>query len=318
MRTWKNWRIITLLALLAVYSCSYRQSFSSKDLPESNEADIRASLLRFSKQYLEIIPSDGFYYKMTTEEAYKWQDEFVKLLQPKLGGVIGYKAGGFDRSGKGSGPPVKMRGTFLEKMILNNGAYITSDRYVSSFIESDLLLRVGNEAINTATTDDEILSALDAVIPFIEFPDTMIDTTGIPGDMVATTMIMANMVTRIGVMGDAIPISASDDCKDRLNTFRIVMTDQDGLELGSGSVNEKYEPLEVIRWLRDSLRKDGKVLKKGHLLSLGNLGVVVPLDQGATAVTGGAGIFTGSRVKLTYLGLDPAGPAEVIVNFDRK
>ncbi|MBN1626507.1 MAG: hypothetical protein JW944_08270 [Deltaproteobacteria bacterium] len=318
MKTLKNPGMIIVAILLALYSCSLRKPPSPGYSSDSGEAEIRASLLRFSRQYLEVKPADGFYYKMTMKEAYKWQDDFIDLLKPTLGGVIGYKAGGFDRSGNGAGPPVKMRGTFLEKMILNNGAHISSDNFVSSFIESDLLLRVGNDAINSADTDDEILSALDAVIPFIEFPDTMIDTTGVPGDMVAATMIMANMVTRFGVMGNPIAIEASEDCRNRLNTFSIVMTDQDGIELGSGSVEAKYEPLEVVRWLRDSLRDDGKVLKKGHLLSLGNLGVVVPLDNGAKAVMGGARIFTGDSVKLTYFGLDPAGPAEVTVNFDLK
>jgi 2-keto-4-pentenoate hydratase len=318
MSKWKKRGIIILLVLLVVYSCSHQQPSSTKDSSGIPESDIRASLLRFSKQFLDVNPADAFLYKMTIEEAYKWQDEFIKLLQPTLGKVIGYKAGGFDRSGKGGGPPIKMRGTFLEKMILKSGAHISSHSYVSSFIESDLLLRVGDEEINTAITDEKILSALDAVIPFIEFPDMMINTKGIPEEMVTTTMIIANMVTRIGVMGTPIPINASKDCMDRLNTFRIVMTDQDGIELGSGSVEEKYEPLEVVRWLRDSLRENGKFLKKGYLLSLGNLGVVVPLDKGATDVTGDAGTFTGSSVKLTYFGLDPAGPAEVVVNFDHK
>jgi 2-keto-4-pentenoate hydratase len=200
-------------------------------------------------------------------------------------------------------------------MFFNSGAHISFDSFINSFIESDLLLRVGSEEINTATTDDEILSALDAVIPFIEFPDAIFKTTGMPQDM--STGIITNMGTRIGVLGNPIPLTTSEDCKDRLNTFRIVMTDQDGMELGSGSVEAKYEPLKVVRWLRDSLRKGGKVLKKGHLLSLGNLGVVAPLAEGAGGPGGGSEIFTGSRVKLTYLGLDPEGPAEVVVNFDR-
>jgi 2-keto-4-pentenoate hydratase len=317
MRAAKNQGIVILLVSFFVYSCSYCLSFASEESPQTAEPDIRASLLKVAKQYLDVTPADSFSYNMTMEEAYKWQNEFMKLLEPELGKVIGYKAGGFDKSRQDSETSSRYwRGTFLEKMFFNSGAHISFDSFINSFIESDLLLRVGSEEINTATTDDEILSALDAVIPFIEFPDAIFKSTGWPRDR--STGIITNMGTRIGVMGKPIPLTTSEDCKDRLNTFRIVMTDQDGMELGSNSVEAKYEPLEVVRWLRDSLREGGKALEKGHLLSLGNLGVVAPLVEGAGGPAGSSEIFTGSRVKLTYLGLDPAGPAEVVVNFDRR
>lgn len=308
--------VILLLVTLVMYSCSFSLSFASAESQQTTASDIRASLLNVAKQYLDVTSADSFSYNMTMEEAYKWQDEFMKLLEPELGKVIGYKAGGFDKSRQDSETSSRYwRGTFLEKMFFNSGAHISFDSFINSFIESDLLLRVGSEDINTATTDDEILLALDAVIPFIEFPDAIFKSTGWAQDR--STGIITNMGTRIGVMGNPIPLTASEDCKDRLNTFRIVMTDQDGMELGSGSVEAKYEPLKVVRWLRDSLREGGKILKKGHLLSLGNLGVVAPLAEGAGGPAGDSEIFTGSRVKLTYLGLDPEGPAEVVVNFDR-
>jgi len=362
MKTWKIPEIVILLVTLVVCSCSHNQSVTSEDSPQTADSEIRASLLNVSKQYLEVTPADSFSYSMTMEEAYKWQDEFMKLLEPELGPVIGYKAGGFDKSRQDSDTSRYWRGTFLEKMFFNSGAHISMDSFINSFIESDLLLRVGSEEINTATTDDEILSALDAVIPFIEFPDSIFKSTGMArgqrqsaeddaagaemgrgrnqgaeGDVAGAGMstgIITNMGTRIGVMGSPIPLTASEDCKNRLNTFTIVMTDQDGKELGSASVEAKYEPLQVVRWLRDSLREGGKVLKKGHILSLGNLGVNVPIDKGDAAdaeisrgqrqgapgdaaVTGRAAAFSGTSVKLTYLGLDPTGPAEVVVNFDR-
>jgi len=379
MKTWKIPGIVILLVTLVACSCSNNQSVTSEDSPQTAESDIRASLSNVAEQYLEVTPADSFSYSMTMEEAYKWQDEFMKLLEPQLGPVIGYKAGGFDKSRQSSDTSRYWRGTFLEKMFFNSGAHISMDSFINSFIESDLLLRVGSEEINTATTDDEILSALDAVIPFIEFPDSIFKSTGMgrgqrqgaEGDAAGAEMgrgqrqgaggdvagaetsggqrqgaeggpavsgmstgIITNMGTRIGVMGNPIPLTASEDCKNRLNTFTIVMTDQDGKELGSASVEAKYEPLEVVRWLRDSLREGGKVLKKGHILSLGNLGVNVPIDKGDAAdaemgrgqrqgapgdaaVTGRGAAFTGTSVTLKYLGLDPTGPAEVVVNFDR-
>jgi len=379
MKTWKIPGILILLVTLLFCSCSHNQSVTSEDSLQTGESDIRASLLNVSKQYLEVTPADSFSSSMTMEEAYKWQDEFMKLLEPELGPVIGYKAGGFDKSRQDSDTSRYWRGTFLEKMFFNSDAHISMDSFINSFIESDLLVRVGSEEINTATTDDEILSSLDAVIPFIEFPDSIFKSTemgrgqrqgaegveagaemgrgqrqgaegvdagaemgrgqrqGAGGGSAGAGMstgIITNMGTRIGVMGNPIPLTASEDCKNRLNTFTIVMKDQDGKELGSASVEAKYEPLEVVRWLRDSLREGGKVLKKGHILSLGNLGVNIPIDKGDAADaemgrgqrqgapgnavgTGRAAAFSGTSVTLTYLGLDPTGPAEVVVNFDR-
>ena len=77
-----------LLLPWVVCAPAYGQVSSLKESPGNDEDEIRASLLRFSKQYLEVVPADGFFYHMTMEEAYDWQDEFIELLKPTLGGVI--------------------------------------------------------------------------------------------------------------------------------------------------------------------------------------------------------------------------------------
>ena len=39
---------------------------------------------------------------MSLEEAYRWQDEMVKIMEPAMGGVVGYKTGGHFAPGAGS------------------------------------------------------------------------------------------------------------------------------------------------------------------------------------------------------------------------
>jgi 2-keto-4-pentenoate hydratase len=70
---------------------------------------------------------------------------------------------------------------------------------------------------------------------------------------------------------------------------------------GRGS-NLLEHPLNVVLWIRDTLKADGIKLKKGDLLSLGTITKLVPTKPGTT-------------VRAKYVGLDPKGPVEIFVKF---
>ena len=61
-------------------------------------------------------------------------------------------------------------------------------------------------------------------------------------------------------------------------------------------------PLNVVLWLRDSLKAEGKKLKKGDLLSLGTITKLTPTAPNTT-------------IRARYIDLDPKGPVEISVKF---
>jgi len=61
-------------------------------------------------------------------------------------------------------------------------------------------------------------------------------------------------------------------------------------------------PMNVVLWIRDSLKADGIALKKGDLLSLGTITKLTPTAPNTV-------------IKARYVGLDPKGPVEISVIF---
>ena len=97
------------------------------------------------------------------------------LLEPRLGRVVGYKAGL-------TNPAVQKRfntdkpvwGKLYEGMVLENGATVEAAFGARPLYEADMLVRVKSADINQAETPMEVLQAIDQVIPFIELPDLVV------------------------------------------------------------------------------------------------------------------------------------------------
>jgi 2-keto-4-pentenoate hydratase len=159
---------------------------------------------------------------------------------------------------------------------------------------------VGSEAINVAATPMEALKAIDAAIPFIELPDLVYaKDVKINGALLAAV----NVAARYGVVGEPIPVQGTSEWMERLKTFKCQIYDQKGALLVEAPGSSLLEhPINVVLWLRDSLRADGIALKKGDLLSLGTITKLTPTAPNTT-------------VTARYVGLDPKGPAEVTVMF---
>lgn len=59
----------------------------------------------------------------------------------------------------------------------------------------------------------------------------------------------------------------------------------------------------MVRWLRDELKRQGRALKAGDLVSLGSLTRLIPVRPGLV-------------LRAEYLGLDPAGVKIVEARFE--
>lgn len=256
---------------------------------------------RLADFYLKKQPAPALDPAPTLEEAMKIQAEFLAAIKPAYGGVVGYKAGLTNPSvQKVFGVTAPVRGTLLEKMILRSGTAIEANFGARPLYEGDLILRVGSDAVNTAKTPMEALAGIDAAIPFIELPDLVFaKDVKINGALLAAV----NVAARYGIVGEPIPVAATPEWMERLKTFTCQIYDEKGVMLIEAPGSSLLEhPMNVVLWIRDSLKADGIALKKGDLLSLGTITKLTPTAPNTV-------------IKARYVGLDPKGPAEISVIF---
>ncbi len=227
--------------------------------------------------------------------------DFIDSITKVLGEPVGYKVAL-------TNPALQRRfnmdepvwGVLLRGMLLENGTILHPRFGARPMVEGDLLVRIGDEGINDARTPVEVLRAIDSVIPFIELPDLMF-SKGARIDGLAIRAV--NGGARFGVMGREIPVTPTPEWQRRLRDFTVEILDGKGsvLTWGRGS-NLMGDPLRVVIWLRDSLKKEGMRLKKGDLISLGSVTGLVP--PGKKKV-----------IRAVYRGLSPEGMVEVYVRF---
>ena len=295
-------------ALLLLAACQ-----NAADLPEAepraSQADIRAEVEAMGDDFLARRPMRGFLHDMPVATAYYWQDVFIDHVRPELGAVVGYKTGGHD---PGPGFPVfpldGIRGAIQEGMLRQSGASVSLEETRRGFLEADFAVRVGDRSINTASTDLEILAALESVVAFAEIPDPYYEaeTRSINGT------IAANMGSRYSFVGDESPVEVSAAFLERLDRFSFAVHDEAGNEVERGEIAGWYRPIEVIRWLRDSLVDGGKRLEPGDLLSLGNIGIIRQLHEGSPR----GPAYPGDAFTLSYYGLSDE-PLSVTIRIAR-
>ncbi len=291
-----------------VYEDGRRINFYSVARPASDE-EIRAELTQMADDFMNYREMKGFLHEMTLEHAYRWQDEMVKIFEPMLGGIVGYKTGGHSPGpGFSTFPPDGIRAYLLAGMLRPSGTAVRLEQFRRGFLEADFALRVGDASINDAETDLEILAGLDAVIPFAEIPDPYYE----PNTRTVNGTIVANMGTRMSFTGEPVPVEATQAWLDRLNNMTFAVYDENDLEIQSGQMQGWYEPIKVVRWLRDQLKASGKELKPGQILSLGNIGILRQLHEGSPR----GPAYTSNQFRLEYYGLSDE-PATVIINIDR-
>ena len=223
------------------------------------------------------------------------------LLAPRLGKVVGYKAGL-------TNPAVQKRfntdkpvwGQLYEGMVLENGATVEAAFGARPLYEADMLVRVKSAAINQARTPMEVLEAIDQVIPFIELPDLVVQA---PPKLNGAAISAINVGARLGVAGAplAVPVLRAERYAllDALRDMQVRLQDGSGAVLGAGKGSDILEhPLNAVVWLAGALAQEGLAMQPGDLISLGSFSPLLPPKPGLA-------------VTATYHGLPGAAPVRV-------
>jgi 2-keto-4-pentenoate hydratase len=230
------------------------------------------------------------------------QVQFVRRLQSTLGPVVGYKAALTSAAAQQRfGVSQPLYGFLLQDMLLESGATLPANFGARPVAEGDLIVRVGSADINTAQTDQELLAGLDAVIPFLELPDLVYQDSA---RVDAAALVAVNVGARAGVMGRPIAMAPTAAWFTRLGQIQVQLVNGRGQTIASGSSQALLgHPLNVVRWLRDTLQSQGVDLRPGDLLSLGSITAPMPVE-GETSL------------RARYFGFETERSVDVTVNFD--
>ena len=223
------------------------------------------------------------------------------LLAPRLGKVVGYKAGL-------TNPAVQKRfntdkpvwGKLYEGMVLESGATVEAAFGARPLYEADMLVRVKSAAIHQARTPMDVLEAIDQIIPFIELPDLVVQA---PPKLNGAGISAINVGARLGVAGAplSVPVLRAERYAmlDALRDMRVTLQDASGASLGGGKGSDILEhPLNAVVWLAGALAQEGLSLQPGDLISLGSFSPLLPPKAGLS-------------VTATYHGLPGAVPVRV-------
>ncbi|PSN20503.1 hydratase [filamentous cyanobacterium CCP5] len=242
---------------------------------------------------------------LSIQQATRLQVDLIGRLSPELGPIVGFKAALTSPEAQAQiGVNHPLYGYLLEEMLLESGDSVSLGFGARPMAEADLMVRVGSEAINSATTDAELLASLDAVIPFMELPD-LVYRAGAAID--GTALIAVNVGARYGVMGEPIALTPTDAWMTRLGNIRAHLFNDAGQTVATGESSQLLgHPIQVVRWLRDSLAAQGTELRAGDLLSLGSMSALVPVEAG--------------RMGVRYFGLAPNLPPgrslDIFINLE--
>lgn len=284
-----------LLALSGAPIAAYAQCASEQAMAEA------------AARWVDKQPLKGFSAAMSLADATCTRDRFVEQLrahkpygQSGGGRVVGYKAALTNPAiQKKFGVSEPVRGVLLSRMLTLESAFPVSGDYgARPVFEADLLVEVGDDAINEARTPLEALKGLSRIQPFIELADLAV-AEGEPLNAAVITAINAG--ARGGYFGTGIAAEPTQAFADALRDMKVVMTDEQGNELANApGAAIMGHPLNAVLWLIEDVRKSGGRLRVGEKLSLGSFSVPMPPKREM-------------RVKVRYLGLP--GDPEINLRF---
>lgn len=217
----------------------------------------------------DLVPADA-------RAAYHVQDEFRRLWTAP---VAGWKAGATaEPVQKLFGIDEPFCGPFFAPDVFASPASIEAGRFHHRAIESEFAFRFGRPLPARAGgyTRDEILAAVDALVPAIElvsprFEDLLFGR--------ATTAIADCAVNGGFVFGEPVVAWRAADLVDHMVRLYV-----DGREIAAGTGAKVLgDPVAALSWMVAKLCNRGIGIELGQILSTGTTTGVVHLEAGQTA-----------------------------------
>ncbi len=269
-------------------------------LPAYAACPTDAQVDAYLADYMQRRPSKGFGNDIALDDAECAKRKLTAKLPLALGSRVGYKAAftnpALQQRFGVSGPKW---GTMFDRNMVDIIAVLPHDFGARPLYEADLIVEVKDAGLANANTPLEALAHLESVVPFIELPDLMLE-----GQFSGPNFIATNVGFRGGVTGAELPVQRTQAFADAMANMTVVMIDEadNNKELGRGQGSAIMgNPLNAAIWLAKELKKEGIVLKKGDLLSLGGFFPPQPTKAGM-------------KVRMEYQGL-PGNPV-VSVEFN--
>jgi len=265
--------------------------------PACAAVDCNGAAAKLAVAWVERQPATSPGAEISVQNGLCIQDALVAALAAQAGKPIGYKVGLTSKPAqemfKVDSP---VAGVLLAGMLKATPAKLPAAFGGRPIWEADLLVTVADAGVNDAATPLEVANHLGQVVPFIELPDLVL-AKGEPMSM--PVLLAINVGARAGVVGEAIRVQPSAEFVDALANMTVVATDSSGKELGRlpGKAILGH-PLNSVIWLAQDLKRRGKALKAGDVISLGSFGAPQPPQPGMT-------------VTVTYEGLPGAKPVSV-------
>ena len=196
------------------------------------------------------------------------QDRLLKIFAERYGAVVGYKAAATSPGAqKQLGLSEPVLGVLFADMLHHDGATVPIANGARLIYELDLLARVADPALIDATTREEALAGIDALIPFIELGDLMVPK----GAAVTGPLLQAmNAGTRAGIVGSPVPVDGLSE-EDIGALSGVLAADGTVVAKADGTALLGH-PLDAVLWIAEAARARGFTLKAGDVLSLGSLG----------------------------------------------
>jgi 2-keto-4-pentenoate hydratase len=220
---------------------------------------------RGRKATLEALP--GEQKPGALEDGYAIQAEVIELRAAEGGTAIGYKIGATNAGARTLlGLPDMFWGVLLSTMTTESPAAFAGDEMYIRVIEPEIALRFGKplDGLKKTVTEQDVVDAVDAVLPAIEIVDT-------PFGAGWTKAGGASLIADDGAHGAWIMGAPVDGAKD-LNLLDLAVTltaDGQGVREGKGG-NVEGGPFAVTAWLVNELAKHGKSIAAGDYVTTGS------------------------------------------------